>query len=116
MLHQAGREAVAAGSASQVASAAAVQSGLIYGDLADGSARELVFAPGVEHIGMLYERSGIGAALNWLNQALEHRGDGFIDAHGGSLGLLFLGIVALAWPLSRLLQRAATQPLGVGLP
>ncbi|WP_295435395.1 alpha/beta fold hydrolase [uncultured Thiodictyon sp.] len=115
MLHQAGREAVAAASGAQVASAAAVQPGLIYGDLADGSARELVFAPGVEHIGVLYGRGGIGAALDWLNRALGHRGDGFIDARGGALGLLFLGIVALAWPLSRLLPRAATRTLGAGL-
>ena len=116
MLHQAGREAVAAASGSQVASAAAVQPGQVYGDPADGSARELVFAPGVEHIGVLYGRGGIGAALDWLNRALGHQGDGFIDARGGSLGLLFLGIVALAWPLSRLLPRAATRPLGAGLP
>ena len=115
MLHQAGREAVAAASGPQVADAAAVQPGIVYGDLADGSARELVLAPGVEHIGVLYGQGGLGAALDWLNRALGHRGDGFIDARGGALGLLFLGIVALAWPLSRLLPRAATRPLGAGL-
>jgi hypothetical protein len=69
----------------------------------------------VEHIGVLYGQGGIGAALDWLNRAFGHTGDGFIDARGRSLGLLFLGIVALAWPLSRLLPRAATRPLGAGL-
>ncbi len=115
MLHQAGREAIAAASGGQLADAAAVTPGVTYGDLADGSARRLVLAPGVEHIGVLYGQGGIGAALDWLNQAFGHQGDGFIDARGRALGLLFLGIVALAWPLSRLLPRAATQPLGAGL-
>lgn len=115
MLHESGREAVAAASGGQVASAAAVAPGVTYGDLADGSARRLVLAPGVEHIGVLYGQGGIGAALDWLNQAFGRQGDGFIDARGRALGLLFLGIVALAWPLSRWLPRAATQPLGAGL-
>jgi dienelactone hydrolase len=115
MLHQAGREAIVAAIDGQLVDARAVTPGVTYGDLADGSARRLVLAPGVEHIGVLYGQGGIGAALDWLNQAFGRQGDGFIDARGRALGLLFLGIVALAWPLSRLLPRAATQPLGAGL-
>ncbi len=115
MLHQSGREAIVAASDRQLADAAAVTPGVTYGDLADGSARRLVLAPGVEHIGVLYGQGGIGAALDWLNQAFGRTGDGFIDTRGRALGLLFLGIVALAWPLSRWLPRAATQPLGAGL-
>ncbi|MBK8639849.1 MAG: alpha/beta fold hydrolase [Chromatiaceae bacterium] len=115
MLHQAGREAIVAASEGQLADAAAVTPGVTYGDLADGSARRLVLVPGVEHIGVLYGQGGIGAALDWLNQAFGRTGDGFIDTRGRALGLLFLGIVALAWPLSRWLPRAATQPLGAGL-
>ena len=115
MLHESGRTAIVAASGDPSASTAALPPGVTYGDLADGSARRLVLAPGVEHIGVLYGQGGIGAALDWLNQAFGHQGDGFIDARGQALGLLFLGIVALAWPLSRLLPRAATQPLGAGL-
>ncbi|MGB4333308.1 MAG: alpha/beta fold hydrolase [Chromatiaceae bacterium] len=115
MLHQAGREAIVAASDGQLADAAAVEPGVTYGDLADGSARRLVLAPGVEHIGVLYGQGGIGAALDWLNLAFGRAGDGFIDSRGQALGLLFLGIVALAWPLSRWLPRAATQPMGAGL-
>ena len=115
MLHQAGREAIVAASDGQLADAAAVEPGVTYGDLADGSARRLVLAPGVEHIGVLYGQGGIGAALEWLNLAFGRAGDGFIDSRGQALGLLFLGIVALAWPLSRWLPRAATQPMGAGL-
>lgn len=115
MLHQAGREAIVAASDGQLSDAAAVEPGVTYGDLADGSARRLVLAPGVEHIGVLYGQGGIGAALDWLNLAFGRAGDGFIDSRGRALGLLFLGIVALAWPLSRWLPRAATQPMGAGL-
>jgi len=115
MLHQSGREAVAAASGGQVSDPAAVEPGRTYGDPADGSARRLLLAPGVEHIGVLYGQGGIGAALDWLNQAFTRTSDGFIDARGRALGWLFLGIVALAWPLSRLLPRAATRPLGAGL-
>lgn len=109
MLHQLGRDAITA------ATGETVQTGVTYGDLADGSARRLVLAPGVEHIGVLYGQTGIGAALDWLNQVFNRSGGGFIDDRGGSLALLFLGIFALAWPLARLLPRAATRPLGAGL-
>jgi len=110
MLHQMGRDALQAGVVG-----GSVETGVTYGDLADGSGRRLVLAPGVEHIGVLYGRAGIGAALDWLNQVFGRTGSGFIDSRGSWLGLLFLGIVVLAWPLSRLLPRAATWPLGADL-
>ena len=116
MLHQAGREAVAAACHEQVPGAGAVETDVTYGDLATGSARRLVLAPGVEHIGVLYGATGIGAALDWLNRALGWSGEGFRDDRGRWLGLFFLGVVALAWPLSLLLPRAATAPMGAGLP
>ena len=75
----------------------------------------MMLVPGVEHIGVLYGAGGITAALYWLNDTFGRSGDGFIDRRGPWLGLLFLGLIVLAWPLSRLLPRAATQPLGAGL-
>jgi pimeloyl-ACP methyl ester carboxylesterase len=86
MLHQAGREAVAAACTGQVSGAGAVEAGVTYGDPATGSARRLVLAPGVEHIGVLYGEGGIGAALEWLNRAFGWSGDGFRDARGRWLG------------------------------
>lgn len=115
MLHQSGRATIAVASGGALADAAAVQTDLTYGDLADGSARRMVLVPGVEHIGVLYGQGGLSAALDWLNQVFGRVASGYIDARGPALGLLLLGIVALAWPLSRLLPRAATQPLGAGL-
>ncbi len=82
-----------------------------YGNFADGSARRLTFARDVEHIGVLYSGDSMLASLTWLNQIFNRRGGGFLDTRGGSLGLLFLGLVALAWPLTGLLPRLAAPPL-----
>jgi dienelactone hydrolase len=109
MLHQTGREALAA------ATGGSVDAGVTYGSLAQGDARRLELVPGVEHIGVLYGAAGISAALAWLNGTFDRSGDGFIDHRGPALGLLYLGLLALAWPLARLLPRAASAPLGAGL-
>ena len=53
--------------------------------------------------------------LRWLNAALGKQGEGFIDSRGRWLALVFLGIVALAWPLSSLLLVASAIPAGAGL-
>ncbi len=109
MLHQMGRRAITD------ATGAGVETGVQYGAFADGSARELVLADGAEHIGVLYGRAGLRAALAWLDPVFGHGGTGFIDTRGSDLGLLFLGILALAWPFARMLPRAANRPLGAGL-
>jgi pimeloyl-ACP methyl ester carboxylesterase len=113
MLHQMGREAIAATSGGRV------EAGVVYGDPAAGTARMLVLADGAEHIGVLFGRAGLTAALDWLDRSfrpdLGTDADAFIDARGPALGLLFLGILALAWPLSRLLPRVSDRPLGAGL-
>jgi hypothetical protein len=74
-----------------------------YGDFGNGNARRMVEARGVEHIGVLYGQDSLNAARDWLNRAFTRRGADFIDMRGRWLALLFAGIVALAWPLSRLL-------------
>jgi dienelactone hydrolase len=93
-----------------VAGPAAAQD-VTYGRFADGTARRATLSPGVEHIGVLYSAHTLGESLAWLDQAFgrppAHRP--FIDARGPWLGLLLLGIVALAWPLSQRLPRAAGQ-------
>ena len=88
-----------------------------YGRFDDGSARRSTLSGGVEHIGVLFSRQSLQEALAWLDQAFgrEGQGDGWIDARGPWLGLLYFGLVALAWPLSGLLPRVAATPLGAGL-
>ncbi|RKT45288.1 alpha/beta hydrolase family protein [Thiocapsa rosea] len=109
MLHGQGRAAIAEATGSEV------EAGQTYGDPGDGSARRLVLAPGVEHIGVLYAERALAESLAWLDAAFARSGSGFLDRRGAGLGLLFLGILALAWPLSRLLPRVADRPLGAGL-
>ncbi|MDN3567580.1 alpha/beta hydrolase [Paeniroseomonas aquatica] len=86
-----------------------------YGRFADGTARRLVLARGVEHIGVLYSRDSLAAARDWLNQAFGRSGGGRLDVRGGALGLLFGGLLLLAWPLSLLLPRVGPgQGAGLG--
>ncbi|MBK1703958.1 alpha/beta hydrolase [Halochromatium glycolicum] len=112
MIHQQGREAVAAVAGLPPDQVAA---GVTYGGQQSGSARRLVIADAVEHIGVLYSQQSLEAALSWLNQVFDHQGSGWVDRRGLWLGLYFLGVILLAWPLSRLLPRVSPQPLGAGL-
>jgi pimeloyl-ACP methyl ester carboxylesterase len=87
-----------------------------YGSFTDGTARRLVLAQGVEHIGVLYSHDSMVESLHWLNAAFGREQAGFIDSRGRWLALLFLGLVALAWPLSALLPVASETFAGASLP
>ena len=89
--------------------------GQTYGNFADGTARRLVLARGVEHIGVLYSHDSMEQSLLWINEAFGRQKADFIDSRGPWLALLFLGIVALAWPLSALLPAANQTPVGADL-
>jgi Serine aminopeptidase, S33 len=99
-----------------MATAGQVEEGVTYGSFADGTARRLALADGVEHIGVLYSRESMAEALGWLDRAFGRAGAGHLDARGPWLGLLYLGLVGLARPLSGLLPQLAPEPLGAGLP
>lgn len=89
--------------------------GKTYGDFKDGTARRLSLSSGVEHIGVLYSQDSMREALAWMNEAFGRSSDGWIDRRPIWLALLFGGLIALAWPLSRLLPRAAPEPMGASL-
>lgn len=73
--------------------------------------RAAIVAPGVEHVGVLFSRTGQAAALDWLDRSFSRASDVIPPATGGWLALLLAAIVALAWPLSRRLpERALSQP------
>ncbi len=93
----------------------AAQQRVTYGRFEDGTARRSTLSGGVEHIGVLFSRQSLVETLDWLDQAFGRRGDGWVDARGPWLGLLYGGLVALAWPLSALLPRVSAVPLGAGL-
>ncbi|WP_294534538.1 alpha/beta fold hydrolase [uncultured Rhodoblastus sp.] len=86
-----------------------------YGEMARGTARRLVYAEGAEHIGVIYSREGLTEMRDWMNAVFERTESGAIDARGKALGLLFLGVLGLAPPLSRLLPRVSPVPSGAGL-
>jgi pimeloyl-ACP methyl ester carboxylesterase len=86
-----------------------------YGNFAEGTARRLALAAGAEHISVLYNRDSMAETLAWLNEATGRSGSGFLDRRGAWLGLLYLGIVVLGWPLSFLLPQVAAAPLGIAL-
>ncbi len=75
------------------------------GSFAQGTARRAVLAPGVEHISVLYSATSLAETRAWLAAAAGQPlpAGGFIDSRGPALGWLLLGVVGLAWPLSRLL-------------
>jgi pimeloyl-ACP methyl ester carboxylesterase len=83
---------------------------------AEGTARRLLMAPGVEHIAVIYSRDTLAATRDWLAAAMGRAPGGWVDARGPWIGLLVLGLVALAWPLASLLPRAAAPPVGPKLP
>jgi hypothetical protein len=97
------------------------QPGVTYGSLGQGTARRVVFSPGVEHISVLYARASIAETLAWLDAAFGRTGPqlgslDFRDERGLWIVLLFVGLTLLARPLAGLLPEVATQPLGAGLP
>jgi Serine aminopeptidase, S33 len=92
-----------------------VIAGETYGNFADGTARRLTLARGVEHIGVLYSHDSLLESLQWTNAAFGRQQAGFIDDRGRWLGLVFLGVIALAWPLSSLLPVAIEEPAGASL-
>ena len=75
------------------------------GSFAQGTARRAVLAQGVEHISLLYSATALAETRAWLAAAAGRLlpVGGFIDTRGPALGWLLLGVVGLAWPLSRLL-------------
>jgi dienelactone hydrolase len=81
-----------------------------YGRFENGTARRATQSPGVEHIGVLYSTRTLAETLDWLNAAFARlpASHPFIDARGPWLGLLLAGLVALAWPLSRLLPHVGS--------
>jgi pimeloyl-ACP methyl ester carboxylesterase len=98
-----------------LATKSAAGPGQTYGRFETGTARRMVEARGVEHIGVLYSRDALNETLDWLNGAFDRIGSGFIDARGQWLALLFTGIIALAWPLSHVLPAVRLRSRRAGM-
>jgi len=93
----------------------ALQPGVTYGDMDDGTARRFVVAPWVEHVGVLWSATSVDAARAWLDRVFERDSAGWVAARGPWIGLLLVAIIALGRPLADLLPRAdAERPHGRG--
>ncbi len=87
-----------------------------YGHHAQGTARRLVLADGVEHTGVVFSGESLEAARDWLDATFNRQSTGEVAGRGPALALLFLGLVLLARPLVELVPRAAPAPIGAGAP
>ncbi len=67
-----------------------------------GVKRRAVVAPWAEHVAVLHSRAGRAEVVAWLDAAFERESDTEIRATGPWLMALMFSIVALAWPLARL--------------
>lgn len=92
------------------------QAGVTFGSVDDGSARRAVFVDGVEHVGVLYSPHSMAAAVDWLGQVYDRTGSGYADDRGPAVVTLILGVVLLAWPLSRRLPVVSRPAVGASLP
>lgn len=80
------------------------QPGQVYGDFTDGSAREVVFVPWVEHIGVLLSPVSARSALTWINQSFGREFAGQVTNRILWLVLLYLSASVLFWPFTRILR------------
>ncbi|MQY51429.1 dienelactone hydrolase family protein [Rhodocyclus gracilis] len=113
MLHDEGRRMLAQSLPSARMEDAPLRSTL--GDFPQGTARRLVFAQGVEHVAVIFSRETLSETADWFNHAFARSGSPFVDARGGVIGLLYLSLLLLAWPLAQLLPRLSPTPLGASL-
>ena len=79
--------------------------GQTVGDMAAGTGRRAVFAPGVEHVGVLYSATAQREAILWLDGVFGRVSDAVPVQRGGWILVLLAGITALAWPLARFLPK-----------
>ena len=77
--------------------------GVTYGSVADGTARRLVVAPRVEHVGVLFSATSLRESLAWFDQVYGTRRESapFIDQRMLPLGSLFAAATLLFWTLTR---------------
>lgn len=77
--------------------------GQTVGDPGSGTARQAVFAPMVEHIGVLYSTTSLSGAQAWLDATFGRVSKTDAVQRGGWIALLLVSVVALGWPLAALL-------------
>jgi len=91
------------------------EEGVTAGRFDDGSARRVVFADGVEHVGVLYSEESMAATVEWLNNVYGRESSGYTASRGLPIALLIAGAWLLAWPLSKRLPVVSRPAMGASL-
>lgn len=93
------------------------EEGVTYGDPAAGTGRRAVFADAAEHIAVLYDVETFAETVAWLDATFGIAREGPVETSARLpwIGLLVLGVLALAWPLSKLLPVVSRPFAGAGL-
>lgn len=89
--------------------------GVTVGAVADGNARRVAVAEGVEHVGVLYAAPAQREVADWLDAVFDRGGGDGIARRGPAIIALLLGLILLAWPLAQLLPRVCERPEGASL-
>ncbi|MDJ0993511.1 MAG: alpha/beta hydrolase [Dinoroseobacter sp.] len=69
--------------------------------------RRAVFAPSVEHVGVLYAPASLQESKDWLDLAFDRQSNGLLATTGGWIALLLVSLLALSWPLMTLVPHGA---------
>jgi len=75
--------------------------GVLYGDFAAGTARQLEFVPGVEHVTILFSRQALSRMVGWLDAAFGHTSNGWTDGRMVWVLVLHVAALGLYLPLSQ---------------
>lgn len=83
-----------------------------YGSAADGTARRVVFAPSVEHIGVLFSRTTLAETVHWFNMCLNRASvsNPFIDSRLRWLGVAYLSAILSFVPFAAVFHRHSSNP------
>ncbi len=91
------------------------EAGVTIGDIDAGTARRVAITDRVEHVGVLYSRDSMREAVAWLDLVYDRSHEEGLDSRGPAIVSLILGVVLLAWPLSRLLPLVSQPVTGASL-
>jgi pimeloyl-ACP methyl ester carboxylesterase len=80
--------------------------GVTYGSTQDGTARRVAYAPGVEHIGVLFSHTSLREALAWFDECLNRSSPEpvFLDNRLRWMGGLFAATALLFIPFAELFR------------
>ncbi|MEO0944030.1 MAG: alpha/beta fold hydrolase [Pseudomonadota bacterium] len=76
----------------------------------DGVTRRTAVAPFVGHVGVLYAPQSLDETTRWLRETVGTGAPAPLDHSGWIKGVLFVSLVLLVWPLSRLLPELSLAP------